>query len=222
MVLTRNGEIIIHGRRRNGNWRNTPFPTGLCCNIDEDERRARKARSSVTWDPHAVPILAEVGGKVRYEDLVEGQVNQVGNRPQRPHPPNGHRTSRENCIPQIILEDGALARFSTTTISRSVPASKSRTVSKLLLDPCLLRTRESQSGTQDITGGLPRVTELFEARKPKDPAIIAEIDGEVELMAERKRGNESSTSTAPTARSSSTSFPRAALAGARRGSRQRR
>ncbi len=43
-------------------------------------------------------------------------------------------------------------------------------------------------GVSDITGGLPRVTEIFEARKPKDPAVIAEVDGEVEILAERKRG----------------------------------
>jgi DNA-directed RNA polymerase subunit beta' len=50
------------------------------------------------------------------------------------------------------------------------------------------KTPRESSGTQDITGGLPRVTELFEARKPKDPAVVAEIDGEVELPAEKKRG----------------------------------
>ena len=43
-------------------------------------------------------------------------------------------------------------------------------------------------GVSDITGGLPRVTEIFEARKPKDPAIIAEVDGEVEILPEKKRG----------------------------------
>ena len=48
--------------------------------------------------------------------------------------------------------------------------------------------RETGGGVSDITGGLPRVTEIFEARKPKDPAVIAEVDGEVEILAERKRG----------------------------------
>ena len=53
------------------------------------------------------------------------------------------------------------------------------------------KTPREASGTQDITGGLPRVTEIFEARKPKDPAVIAEIDGEVELLGEKKRGKRS-------------------------------
>jgi DNA-directed RNA polymerase subunit beta' len=53
------------------------------------------------------------------------------------------------------------------------------------------KTPREASGTQDITGGLPRVTEIFEARKPKDPAVIAEIDGQVELLGEKKRGKRS-------------------------------
>jgi DNA-directed RNA polymerase subunit beta' len=52
----------------------------------------------------------------------------------------------------------------------------------------LAKTPREASGTQDITGGLPRVTEIFEARKPKDPAIMAEIDGTVELLGEKRRG----------------------------------
>jgi DNA-directed RNA polymerase subunit beta' len=52
----------------------------------------------------------------------------------------------------------------------------------------LAKTPREISGTQDITGGLPRVTEIFEARKPKDPAVIAEIDGSVELLGEKRRG----------------------------------
>src|SRR5207248_11302061 len=52
----------------------------------------------------------------------------------------------------------------------------------------IAKTPRDLGGTQDITSGLPRVTELFEARRPKDPAIIAEIDGEIDLMAEKKRG----------------------------------
>ena len=53
------------------------------------------------------------------------------------------------------------------------------------------KTPREATGTQDITGGLPRVTEIFEARKPKDPAVIAEIDGTVELLSEKKRGKRS-------------------------------
>jgi DNA-directed RNA polymerase subunit beta' len=52
----------------------------------------------------------------------------------------------------------------------------------------LAKTPREVSGTQDITGGLPRVTEIFEARRPKEPAVIAEIDGEIELLPEKRRG----------------------------------
>ncbi len=52
----------------------------------------------------------------------------------------------------------------------------------------IAETPRETGGVTDITGGLPRVTEIFEARKPKDPAVVAEVDGEVELLNERKRG----------------------------------
>jgi DNA-directed RNA polymerase subunit beta' len=53
---------------------------------------------------------------------------------------------------------------------------------------CLAENPRETGGVSDITGGLPRVTEICEARKPKDPAVIAEVDGEVEILNERKRG----------------------------------
>ena len=89
--------------------------------------------------------------------------------------------------PQVIVEDGAgtildfyyLPEGATLLVKDGDQINSGLTVA---------RTPRDSSGTQDITGGLPRVTELFEARSPKDPAVVAEIDGEVELLAEKKRG----------------------------------
>ena len=67
----------------------------------------------------------------------------------------------------------------------NIEVQEGRTVSAGTL---LAKTPREVSGTQDITGGLPRVTEIFEARKPKDPAVIAEIDGTVEILGEKRRG----------------------------------
>ena len=73
----------------------------------------------------------------------------------------------------------------------------------------LAKTPREVGGTQDITGGLPRVTELFEARRPKEPAVIAEIDGRVELLDEKRRGKRTIIVRTRAASSASTSSPTA-------------
>ena len=84
-----------------------------------------------------------------------------------------------------------MARFSTSTTCPNVLTWKSTEGDVISAGALIAKTPREASGTQDITGGLPRVTEIFEARKPKDPAIIAEIDGVVEILGEKKRGKRS-------------------------------
>ena len=89
--------------------------------------------------------------------------------------------------PQIILEDaaGKILDFYYLPEKAHIEVIEGNQVSAGTL---LAKTPREVAGTQDITGGLPRVTEIFEARKPKDPAVIAEIDGTVELLGEKRRG----------------------------------
>jgi DNA-directed RNA polymerase subunit beta' len=89
--------------------------------------------------------------------------------------------------PQVVVEDGAgrILDFYYLPEGASIEVEDGGQVSAGAI---VAKTPRESSGTQDITGGLPRVTELFEARKPRDPAVVAEIDGEVELPAEKKRG----------------------------------
>ena len=89
--------------------------------------------------------------------------------------------------PQIVLEDhtGKILDFYYLPEKANIEVAEGSTVSAGTL---LAKTPREVSGTQDITGGLPRVTEIFEARKPKDPAVMAEIDGTVELLGEKRRG----------------------------------
>src|SRR3990172_1366898 len=89
--------------------------------------------------------------------------------------------------PQIVLEDasGKILDFYYLPERANIEVLEGKTVSAGTL---LAKTPREVSGTQDITGGLPRVTEIFEARKPKDPAVIAEIDGTVEILGEKRRG----------------------------------
>ena len=138
------------------------------------------------WDPHSIPILSEVSGKVRYEDVVEGETLRVEKDP------SGHlrRMIMEHkgvYHPQVVLEDetGKILDFYYLPEKAYIEVAQGEMVKA---GHVLAKTPREASGTQDITGGLPRVTEIFEARKPKDPAIMAEIDGKVELLGEKRRG----------------------------------
>ncbi len=138
------------------------------------------------WDPHAIPILAEVTGKVRFEDIIEGETMNLEKDP------SGHERRlisehKGDLHPQIILEDetGKTLEVYYLRDKTQIEVAEGMTVSDGTM---LARTPREAAGTQDITGGLPRVTEIFEARKPKDPAVIAEIDGTVEIPEEKRRG----------------------------------
>ncbi|MEI7781735.1 MAG: DNA-directed RNA polymerase subunit beta', partial [Planctomycetota bacterium] len=89
--------------------------------------------------------------------------------------------------PQVVLEDetGKILDFYYLPEKAYIEVAQGEMVKA---GHVLAKTPREASGTQDITGGLPRVTEIFEARKPKDPAIMAEIDGKVELLGEKRRG----------------------------------
>jgi len=89
--------------------------------------------------------------------------------------------------PQVVLEDkdGKILDFYYLPEKAYIEVVEGEAVKA---GHVLAKTPREASGTQDITGGLPRVTEIFEARKPKDPAIMAEIDGKVELLGEKRRG----------------------------------
>jgi DNA-directed RNA polymerase subunit beta' len=127
-----------------------------------------------------------VGGKVRYEDVIEGETMRV----EKEASGNIRRLIMEHkgdFHPQIVLEDptGKILDFNYLPEKAHIEVNEGDQVSAGTL---LAKTPREVSGTQDITGGLPRVTEIFEARKPKDPAVIAEIDGHVELLGEKRRG----------------------------------
>jgi DNA-directed RNA polymerase subunit beta' len=184
VVLTRNGEILIldpKGRE----LEKYDVPAGAILKVEENQEVAPGA-ILCEWDPHSIPILAEVGGKVRYEDVIEGETMRIEKDP------GGHvrrlvMEHKGELHPQIVLEDesGKILDFYYLPEKANIEVNEGQTVSAGTI---LAKTPREAAGTQDITGGLPRVTEIFEARKPKDPAVIAEVDGIVELLGEKRRG----------------------------------
>jgi DNA-directed RNA polymerase subunit beta' len=184
IVLTRNGEIaIIDPKGRE--LEKYEVPAGANLKVDENQEVAVGA-VLCQWDPHSIPILAEVGGKVRYEDVIENETMR-SEKDASGHIRRIIMEHKGELHPQVILEDesGKILDFYYMPEKANIEVNEGDKISAGTL---LAKTPREASGTQDITGGLPRVTEIFEARKPKDPAVIAEIDGTVELLGEKRRG----------------------------------
>jgi DNA-directed RNA polymerase subunit beta' len=184
VVLARNGEVIIIDQKERELEKYT-IPNGAVLLVNEDDE-IKAGQVICQWDPLSVPLLAEVGGKVRFEDFVEGETIRSE--------ADASGTVRITVIehkgdlhPQIMLEDasGKILDFYFLPEKATIEVPNQTQISA---GTVIAKTPRELGGTQDITSGLPRVTELFEARRPKDPAIIAEIDGEVDLLAEKKRG----------------------------------
>ena len=184
IVLSRNGEICLVDEKGR-EIEKYEIPTGAVLAYAEDDT-VDSGAVLCTWDPHSIPILAEVGGKVRYEDVIEGETVRSEK--------DAGGSIRRNIIdhkgdlhPQIVIEDasGKILDFYYLPEKAFIEAEEGKTISP---GSVVAKTPREVSGNQDITGGLPRVTEIFEARKPKDPAVIAEIDGKVEILSEKRRG----------------------------------
>jgi DNA-directed RNA polymerase subunit beta' len=184
VVLARNGEISL-ADPKGRELEKYEIPAGAVLNVEENQE-VQPGTVLCEWDPHSIPILAEVGGKVRYEEIIEGETY----RTEKDATGNVRLIITEHkgdLHPQIIIEDasGKILDFSYMPEKAHIEVKEGEMIAPGTL---LAKTPREVAGTQDITGGLPRVTEIFEARKPKDPAVIAEIDGTVEILGEKRRG----------------------------------
>ena len=135
----------------------------------------------VTWDPFTSAILSEIAGKVEFQDIVEGE-----NVREEPDKVTGlsqkiivEASAQEKRVPAIVIhgKGDAEKRYLLPSGSHLVVANGA----KVHPGDTLVKIPRETTKTKDITGGLPRVVELFEARSPKEPAVITEIDGVVSL-----------------------------------------
>jgi DNA-directed RNA polymerase subunit beta' len=184
IVLTRNGEIsIVDDRGRE--IESYPVPTGATLRVKEG-KKVKEGTILCEWNPYSIPILSEVTGKVRFEDIVDGETMRV----EREASGNMRLMivdHKGDLHPQIVVEDTEGKALDVQYLpERAMIMAKEG--AEIKPGTVLAEMPREAGGVSDITGGLPRVTEIFEARKPKDPAVIAEVDGEVEILAERKRG----------------------------------
>ncbi len=185
VALKRNGEIaILDAKDRELDKFKVPYGATV---LVKDGSKVKSSAIIFGWDPHRIPILAEVPGLIRFVDIIEGETigieeerkGQVGKPIVIEHKGDKH--------PQIIIEDGSGKILDV----HYLPAGARIEViegQKVQAAQLLAHQPRATGGTQDITGGLPRVTEVFEARKPKDPAAMAEISGRVELRSDKRKG----------------------------------
>ncbi len=184
VVLNRNGEIsLVDDRGRE--IESYEVPTGSRLLVVENEK-VKDGQTLCDWNPYSIPILSEVAGKVRFEDVVEGETMR-----QEREPSGNMRMliveHKGELHPQIVVEDKDGKPVDVQYLPERA-SIKVKDGAEIQPGSVLAETPRETGGVTDITGGLPRVTEIFEARKPKDPAVVAEVDGEVELLSERKRG----------------------------------
>ena len=187
IVLTRNGEILLVDDRGR-EIESYPVPTGATLRVKEG-KKVKEGTVLCEWNPYSIPILSEVPGKVRFEDIVDGETMRV----EREASGNMRMMivdHKGELHPQIVVEDTSGEERKALDVQylpeRAMIMVKEG--AEILPGTVLAEMPRDAGGVSDITGGLPRVTEIFEARKPKDPAVIAEVDGEVEILKERKRG----------------------------------
>jgi len=185
VALKRNGEItVLDAKDRELDRFKVPYGAIV---LVKDSQKVKTGDLLFKWDPHRTPILAEVAGLIRFVDIIEGETigieeerkGQVGRPVVIEHKGDKH--------PQIIIEDkeGKILDVHYLPAGARIEVDEGQGVQAGQL---LAHQPRATGGTQDITGGLPRVTEVFEARKPKDPAAMAEISGRVELRSDKRKG----------------------------------
>ncbi len=161
------------------------IPLGAVITVEE-KKKVSAQQVLARWDPHMTPILAEFTGKIRFEDLVEDKTVRTEIETATGVERKVIIEHKGDLHPQIIIEDESGKILSAYPIPERAYIEVEEGDSVATGD-LLAKTPREITRTEDITGGLPRVTEIFEARKPKDPAVISEIDGVVEL-GEKRRG----------------------------------
>jgi DNA-directed RNA polymerase subunit beta' len=142
--------------------------------------KVKKGDTLVQWDPYNVPILSEKAGKVKFHDIIEGVTMR-----QEVDQATGQETiliieHKEDLHPQIIILDD----HNEPAASYPIPSGAHVVVEegdKIVAGTLMAKTPRKSAKTKDITGGLPRVAELFEARHPKDASEISKIDGVVDF-----------------------------------------
>lgn len=178
-VINRDSEVFIEDDKGNVRGR-LSVPYAAILDVSEGDQ-VEKGDTIFEWDPYSNTILSEVSGKIEFSDIIEGvtvdeELDEISGLRQMVIVEHRDKT----LLPTIKVKDSA----GRTRASYSIPNGSNLQVregDKVKSGDVLVKIPRDISKTRDITGGLPRVAELFEARHPRNPAIVSEIDGYVEL-----------------------------------------
>ncbi len=185
VVMNRHGEVHVLDEQKRSRGKYT-VPYGAHLKV-KDSSSVKRGELIAEWDPFSIPILAEVDGTIKYGDIIEGKTMQ-----EQVDEVTG--LSRKVIIefrggdlrPRVSIKDdkGKTAKITgTNSVARYLLSVGVNIVGsegdEIRAGDIIAKIPRETTKTKDITGGLPRVAELFEARKPKDFAVISEIEGVV-------------------------------------------
>ncbi|HKF72717.1 MAG TPA: DNA-directed RNA polymerase subunit beta', partial [Stellaceae bacterium] len=195
VAVSRSGELGVvddFGRERE----RYKIPYGAIISVKENAT-VNAGQVVATWDPHTHPVITEVAGFVKFQDFVDGltvtsQVDEVTGLSSTVVLDTKQRGGKDlRATIKLVNGKGKEVTFANTEIPAVYTLPPGALVSlvdgaRVSVGDVIARIPQESSKTRDITGGLPRVADLFEARKPKDPAILAEKSGTVSFGKETK------------------------------------
>ena len=197
VAVTRSGELSItddHGRERE----RYKIPYGAVLSVADGDA-VTSGRMVASWDPHTHPVVSEVAGRVRFSDAVDGvtvqsQVDEVtGLARIEVMDPKQRSAAAKDLRPMVRLvdENEEELRLPGTDAPAHYVLSPGAVIvvqegDEVGIGDVIARMPQESSMTRDITGGLPRVADLFEARKPKEAAVLAEATGTVSFGKDTK------------------------------------
>ena len=195
ITTSRSGELAVvdeFGRERE----RYKVPYGATLGVNDGDT-VQAGQLVASWDPHTHPVVTEVSGYLKFEDFVDGvtvttQVDEVTGLTSIVVLDAAQRGSAEyRPTAKLVDAKGKHVTFPNTDIPAAYALPSGAVLSmengaQVVVGDVLARLPQESSKTRDITGGLPRVADLFEARRPKDPAILAEFSGTVSFGKETK------------------------------------
>ena len=198
IAISRSGEVVIHddnGRERERH--KAPYGATL---LIRDGEIVKAGQVLAAWDPHTRPIITEYAGKVRFENVEEGatvakQIDEVTGLSTLvvidPKRRGVAQTKGLRPLVKLLDESDKEVRLAGGTLSVNITFQIGSIITvrdgqQVSVGEVLARIPQESSKTRDITGGLPRVAELFEARSPKDAGVLAEVTGIVSFGKDTK------------------------------------
>jgi DNA-directed RNA polymerase subunit beta' len=198
IAISRSGEIVVHddnGRERERH--KAPYGATL---LVRDEETVKAGQAMAAWDPHTRPIITEYAGKVLFENVEEGvtvakQIDDVTGLSSLvvidPKRRGVAQAKGLRPLVKLLNEKGKEVKHAGDDLSVNITFQTGSIIvvrdgQQVSVGSVLARIPQETSKTRDITGGLPRVAELFEARSPKDAGVLAEVTGAVSFGKDTK------------------------------------